>query len=274
MPTLMLSLPVHVNARARRRALALLLLGAGLGALGTPAATLAQPAPAAAGAPTIEDGRRIVARLDSTVFSPTMRYRIAMTVYKGDDVERAYRILAFKKGERLRLEFEEPLVERGRRALNDGDGLWMFLPRTGVSIRLAARQAFMGTDASNHDLLRLSLRDDYEVRDVALAPVDGDTLLRISLAARDPKTAYARVDLLTTRDGSRPRAQEYLAVSGRPVKRLVYRDFMTSGGSPFPRTIVIENLLAPGRRTVLEYRDVERGANLADAFFTLASLRR
>jgi outer membrane lipoprotein-sorting protein len=257
----MLSLPALVGA---------LLLGAGRG---TPAVPATAPAQLTA-APTIDDGRRIVAHLDSTLFSSTMRYRIGITVYKGQDVERAYRMLAFKKGSRLRLEFEEPLVERGRRALNDGDGLWMFLPRTGVSIRLAARQAFMGTDASNQDLLRLSLRDDYEVHDVALAPVDGDTLLRITLAARDPRTTYARVDLLTTRDGTRPRAQEYLAVSGRPLKRLVYREFQTSGGLPFPKTIVIENLLVPEQRTVLEYRDVERGPALADAFFTLASLRR
>jgi outer membrane lipoprotein-sorting protein len=244
--------------------IAALLLGAGR----------APAQPATAAAPTVEDGRRIVAHLDSTLFSSTMRYRIGITVYKGQAVERGYRRLAYKKGQRLRLEFEEPLVERGRRALNDGDGLWMFLPRTGVSIRLATRQAFMGTDASNQDLLRLSLRDDYEVRGVALAAVDGDTLLRISLAARDPRTSYARVDLLTTRDGSRPRAQEYLAVSGRPIKRLVYREFQTSGGRPFPRTIVIENLLVPEQRTVLEYADVERGPSLADAFFTLASLRR
>ncbi len=259
----MLSPQVHPRARVRRGALAALLLWAGPGMLRAPAS-----------APTLEDGRRIVARLDSTMFSSAMRYRIDMAVHEGDAVARAYRMLVFKKGSRLRLEFEEPLVERGRRLLNDGDGLWMFLPRTGATIRLAARQAFMGTDASNQDLLRLSLRDDYEVRDVALAPVDGDTLLRITLAARDPRAAYARVDLLTTRDGTRPRAQEYVALSGRPVKRLVYREFMTSGGSPFPRTVVIENLLAPDRRTVLAYSDVERGAGLADAFFTLASLRR
>ena len=262
-------MPNSTYASPRRTFAALLLTAA----LATPAAAPSQPA-APASAPSLDDARRIVARLDSTVFSSTMRYRIAMTVYKGDAVERAYRMMAFKKGSRLRLEFEEPLVERGRRALNDGDGLWMYLPRTGASIRLAAKQAFMGTDASNQDLLRLSLRDDYEVRDVALAPVDGDTLLRITLAARDPKTAYARVDLFTSRDGTRPRAQEYLAVSGRPVKRLVYRELTTIGGTLFPKTIVIENLLMPERRTVLEYRDVERGANLADAFFTLASLRR
>ncbi|MHB1073476.1 MAG: outer membrane lipoprotein-sorting protein [Gemmatimonadaceae bacterium] len=248
--------------------------------LAAPAAARAQSPAGAATAqdPPLARAQAMLARFDEDIFSATMRYRVALTTYAGAKAERSYRLLAYKRGTRLRLEFEDPAVERGRRVLNDGDGLWMYMPRTGMSIRLSSKQAFMGSDASNQDLLRLSLREDYEIAGVErTAPPAGlgtDSLLRITLAAKRPGEVYPRVVLYASADGRLPRAQDYAVGSGRPIRRLTYDGFADAGGAPFPRQVTIENLLAPGRRTILAYSDVRRGDVPPAAFFTLASLRR
>jgi outer membrane lipoprotein-sorting protein len=222
----------------------------------------------------LADARKALEYVDATVFSPAMTYRIRMTTYKDDAADKAYLMRVAKLGERLRIEFDEPAVEKGRRMLNDGDALWMYLAHTGKTVRLANRQAFMGSDASNQDLMRLSLRDDYTLTGAAPDSIAGEHLLRLDLAAKNGGVAYDRVRLYVNPATHFPRFEEFITVSGKLLKRMVFSEPRTAGGAPFPTRVVITNELMKNTRTVLEYSDVARAPNLSAAFFTQASLRR
>lgn len=246
------------------------LLIAGLSAL------LAGPAPAPAAPPaTPATAEEIVEFVDNRVFSQSMSYHIRMTSYRDGRAHRQYGMQVYKRGPMLRIDFQDPAVERGRRVLNDGRDLWMFLARTSRTIRLANRQSFMGTDASNQDLLRISLGRDYQI-DGAAQPrtVDGRALTLVRLRARDPATSYDRIDLYVDAASRVPVMQEFLTVSGRAVKRVRFDRVGDVGGAPFPARVTIENLLVRGAQTVLEYDRVDRAPSQTAAFFTLAALRR
>jgi outer membrane lipoprotein-sorting protein len=247
--------------------------------LGPPAllllsALLAGAVPTRGAAQDVAEGRRVLDFVDGKIFSPAMTYRIRMTTFAEDEPQKAYNMRVSKLGRRLRIEFDEPAVEKGRRILNDGDGLWMYLTRTSKLVRLANKQSFMGSDASNQDLLRLSLRDDYDVEGAARESVNGEQLLVVRLKAKDPATAYDRVRLYVQPDGYLPRQQEFLAVSGKVIKRMTYAEPRMVDGAPFPTRVVITNELLRNTRTVLEYDRVERTPSLAESYFTVASIRR
>lgn len=232
----------------------------------------AAPAPAQAPPP---DAAAILAYVDTRVFSGNMSYRVQMSSYRGGRPHRQYGMTVYKRDAMLRIDFTDPAVERGRRVLNDGQELWMFLSRTSRTIRLANRQSFMGTDASNQDLLRVSLRRDYDVDGPATEQTfQGEPLVLVKLKAKDPATAYDRINLYVTPGTSVPRYQEFVTVSGRAVKRVSYERVGEVDGAPFPMRVVIENLLVRGAQTVLDYDRVNRAAGLQASFFTLAALRR
>ena len=220
------------------------------------------------------DGNAILAYVDSKIFSESMSYRIRMNTFRGGSAARSYQMMVHKGGDRLRIEFEEPAVERGRRVLNDGENLWMYLSRTSRTIRLANRQAFMGSDASNQDLLRVSLRRSYVMESATEETVEGERLVLVSLRARDPAVAYDRVKLYVTPGSFIPRVQEFVTRSGRVVKRMEYSRPATVGDAPFPMHIEIVNPLLPGARTTLDFSAVTRSASHPASMFTVQALRR
>jgi outer membrane lipoprotein-sorting protein len=239
------------------------------------AALAVVPAVAAARTATPPDAAAILTYVDTRVFSDNMTYRIHMTSYKNGRPAHQYGMDVSKRGEMLRIDFTDPSVERGRRILNDGQDLWMYLSRTSRTIRLANRQSFMGTDASNQDLLRVSLRRDYTVDGAAQEQaVNGENLVLIRLKAKDASQAYDRINLYVTAQGHVPRYEEFVTLSGRAMKKITFEQVTNVGGNPFPARVTIENLLVRGSQTVLEYDRVVRDASLQPAMFTLAALRR
>ncbi len=213
----------------------------------------------------------ILSELDKNFFSVDMEYDMEMKIYKKDKVKRTYTMRVFKKGNKLRLDILTPNIEKDRKVLNDGENLWMFLPRSSKLIKLPFKQTFMGGDASNRDILRISLIDDYNIAGLARS---ADSLLTLSLEAKDLSKAYNQVDFALNESDLIPSKQEMKSLSGKVIKTIVYDDIELVNGNPFPTGFTIVNELRKDTKTEFRYYNFSEGESKPDSFFTTAALSK
>ena len=218
-----------------------------------------------------DDSTSMLEDLDKNFFSLDMEFVMKMEILKNEKVKRTYEMRVVKKDEKMRLDILRPSIERDRRVLNDGDNMWMYLPRSSKLIKIPYKQAFLGGDASNRDILRISLVDDYEViGDVE--NVDGELLLR--LKAKDLKTAYNQVSFYLDAKTKYPIKQEMLSLSGKVIKTIEYDNYIEFDQGYFPSKVTILDQLRKDSKTIFTYTDLSKGTDKTDSFFTTASLSK
>ncbi len=213
----------------------------------------------------------VLAKLDKDLFDLDMEFNMQMQIFRKEKVKRTYKMKVFRKGKKLRLSILEPSVERDRRILNDGDNLWMFLPRSSKLIKIPYKQAFLGGDASNRDILRISLVEDYNI----LGPVETtEKYLILRLKAKDLKTAYNQVNFYLDKQTQLPMVQEMLSLSGKVIKTINYDHYTDLGEVSFPTKLTILDELNKDSKTVFEYSEITKGTSKQAIFFTTALLSK
>lgn len=217
------------------------------------------------------DSSGLLEDLDKNFFSLDMEFIMKMEILKNEKVKRTYEMQVVKKDEKMRLDILRPSIERDRRVLNDGENMWMYLPRSSKLIKIPYKQAFLGGDASNRDILRISLVEDYEVIG-DIENVDGELLLR--LKAKDLKTAYNQVNFFLDPKTKYPIKQEMLSLSGKVIKTIEYADYIEFDQGFFPSRVTILDELRKDSKTIFTYTDLSKGTDKTDAFFTTASLSK
>lgn len=213
----------------------------------------------------------LLEKLDKNFFAMDMEFVMQMQILRKEKVKRTYTMKVFRKGKKLRLTILEPSIEQDRRILNDGDNLWMFLPRSSKLIKIPYKQAFLGGDASNRDILRISLVEDYDI----LGPVEKtETYLILRLKAKDLKTAYNQVNFYLDRQTQLPISQEMLSLSGKVIKTIEYDDFTDLGEVLFPTKLTILDALNKDSKTIFRYSEITKGTSKQAIFFTVALLSK
>jgi len=180
----------------------------------------------------------ILARVDQ-VRSPHESFAvdIELTAFTGPRSE-TQKFRVYGRGtDRSVVEFTWPQPEKGKYLLMLRDAMWIYLPSASRPIRISPLQRLMG-QASNGDVARTSFAVDYNPN--ALAE-EGDNW-RLSLVAKDPSVAYARVELWVDKSSFEPTRADFYVTSGKLIKRAIYhgRD-----------EIEIQDLLHAGNRTVM-----------------------
>lgn len=210
-----------------------------------------------------------LALLDRSIY---MEYATSrMEMYKNEKLMRFYELEFFRQDDKMRMEFTGPATEKGRRMLNDGSSLWMYLPRTSKVMKLPFKQAFMGSDASNTDLMRMAFKKDYEL--VKLTPLEGKRI-ELELQAVNLEVAYHRMKVVFDTEKNVPVRQEMYSLSGKLIKTLLYDEPVEVDGTCFPSSFTIQDALKKNTRTKLSYKDIRKKSNKPAEFFTLASLKR
>jgi outer membrane lipoprotein-sorting protein len=211
----------------------------------------------------------LIKSIDSKYFSNSMTCDLKMNLYKDNKLMRDYKMAVVKSQNKLWMEFTEPAVEKGRRMLNDGTNLWMYLPRSRKLVRLPFKQAFMGSDASNRDILRISLVDDYNLESVDVT----DSSLVLNLKAKDLEVSYNSMKLHVNKQTHALMRQELFALSGSKLKTIVYSDQTNISGVLFPLKATIIDELKSKAKTELIYSNVSFKMDKKDSFFTTTSLQ-
>ena len=101
--------------------------------------------------------------LEANMFPPSAFAAITLTSFKDKDVVKELNFEFVSKDGNVLIEIKGPKVDRGKYILKSGGDLWMYFSSIRRSIRIAARESFMGTDANNYDLLELDLVNGYQI---------------------------------------------------------------------------------------------------------------
>jgi outer membrane lipoprotein-sorting protein len=175
-----------------------------------------------------------------------------------------------KGADRSVVEFLAPASEKGKLLLMLRDAMWFYMPTASRPIRISPLQRLMG-QASNGDVARTSFTVDYVAKSVTEGEFEGRKAFVLDLSAKDADIAYSRVQLWVDKASYEPLRADFYVVSGKLIKRAVYRDFGILAGRHVVTGIVIDDLLRPGYRTVMRYSNLAPREN-ADRMFNKDAL--
>ncbi len=126
----------------------------------------------------------------------------------------------YRKGDFIAVIFTSPAIQQGQVFLRNEDDMWMYLPRSRKLTRIGAKDQSAGGEASNTDILRLDLVDDYNASYLGQEMVDGVMCYKLELTAKNRTIAYDRVLYWISVDRELPVKREYYALSGMKIKTM------------------------------------------------------
>jgi outer membrane lipoprotein-sorting protein len=214
-----------------------------------------------------EDAAAVLARADAWR-NPLASFAIdvELTSYEGVRSDTSKFRVHGKGSDRSVVEFTAPATEKGKYLLMLRDAMWIYMPSASRPIRISPLQRLLG-QASNGDVARTSFHVDYLATAIR---EEGDAWL-LDLTAKDPGIAYSRVQLWVDRTTARPLRADFYVVSGKRIKRALYREYGEREGKPMLTLVEIDDLLRPGNRTLMRYSNLVPQEN-ADRMFTKDAL--
>jgi outer membrane lipoprotein-sorting protein len=222
------------------------------------------------------DATAILQKSQVAVLGETSAYTLRMVVARPGKPERTVEMKGIKKGDALGLvRFTAPPKERGTAYLRNGDNNWLYLPSAEKVVRVGAKQNFGGGDFSNGDIFRLSLSRDYVATLAGEETIDGVSVYRLELKARDRSVAYDRVVYWARKDETCfPVRSEYYTLSGKLLKTLAVSEVKVLGGRSRPTLLVMESRVEQGSKTEIRFLSVEDGVALDERLFAPNALER
>ncbi len=230
-------------------------------------------APPADSRPDEDLAKAIVEKADQIRFPAEafqVEVRITSTSPDKDPDARLYRILS-RGNEKTIVQTLEPASDKGQALLMRGRDLWVFMPNLSQPVRLSLSQRLTG-QVANGDLARANFAGDYNAKILRTESIDGEAHHVLELSAVDRSVTYGKVIYWVKQASGRPYKAEFYSLSDRLLKTASYGHFKGLGGKQRPTTIVIEDALKKGDRSVLEYSDMQI-KDLADKLFTKDGLK-
>jgi outer membrane lipoprotein-sorting protein len=147
-----------------------------------------------------------------------------------------------------------PPLDRGQALLMREKDLWLFLPNISQPVRLSLSQRLTG-QVANGDLARANFAGDYGASVIGSETIKGQFYHVLELKALDRSVTYHRVMYWVNKSNYRPYKAEFYAVSGKLLKTCLYENFKDAAGALRPTTLIMQDALADGGKSLLEYRN-------------------
>ena len=227
------------------------------------------------GAAAVESGDEILRSVNTYVNFQDSISTMQMKVLRQGRVEIEYEMQVHKlDSQRMRIEFLQPVREKGRRILRVGDKMWMFLPDLGKPIVISARQSFLGSSFSNGDLLRTDLVTDYAATIVREEALEGVPAQVLELRARKAEVAYDRILLWVDKASKRPLREEFFTLSGKRIKVMTFARPAKFDGVEVNTEMRVDSDLNPQEQTILTVSRLALKQKLSNAMFQKDSFER
>lgn len=218
--------------------------------------------------------REIVARADAIRF-PQTAYEVDVSVTSSaagrDPDSRKYRILS-KGNDKTLVITSSPTSDRGQILLMKEKDLWLYIPSLSQPIRLPLSQRLTG-QVANGDLARSNFAGDYDAAVLRTEEIAGKPHWVLELTAADRSLTYNRLLYWVEQRTFRPLKAEFYGLSGKLLKTCGYQNFIEAGGARRPRTVVMEDALIAGAKSVLDYSSF-RIKDIPDKYFTKDYLKK
>jgi hypothetical protein len=204
-----------------------------------------------------------------------IQWKIALdSVENGRRQHRELQLTA--KDVRSLAKFLAPAKVKGQKILMIDRNMWFIKPGLRKPVPISPRQKLMG-GASYGDIASTNYAGDYQIMAAQKEVINGKPCLRLTLAAKDKKVTYDRIDYwISTIDNVGIKA-DFFTISGKRFKSAVftYENRIEIHGKlrPFVSKMTITDALIGQNITTLSYSEVNI-ASIPDAAFNLNLLVR
>ncbi|MCY7295218.1 outer membrane lipoprotein-sorting protein [Alteromonas sp. a30] len=219
-----------------------------------------------------EEVRELFHSLEKNSFPPSAIATMSLASFKGEKESKSLSMEFFAKGDNVLIEILSPRVDKGKYILKSSEDLWMYFSKINRSIRIAARDSFMGTDANNYDLLELNLVDDYDIVSHTDEMLDGKPVIRAELRARPDTEGYSRIVSYIDPINKTIIRNDCFAISDTMIKSIAYFDHQMVGDYKVPMKTTIQNHLEKGRHSVMTFDSVNASDDIEEFMFSLGYL--
>lgn len=149
-----------------------------------------------------------------------------------------------------------------------------YLPRSKKVMRIGAKDASMGGEASNADVMRTTMADDYHPVYLGEEVMEGVVCHKLELTAKRRTVAYDKVIYWIDKGKEIPVRREYYALSGKKLRTMYFQDVKVLGGLERPSRIRIENAEQKEYWTELILEKINPDVEWEDYIFTPAYVRQ
>lgn len=192
----------------------------------------------------------LLGKYDAAMGPESFESVATMTANREDGSQRTYKMKILKSGrDKMRVWFLEPSSVKGQEMLRQGENLWIYLPNLKKPTRMASRENFQGGDFNNADVLRVNYGADYAATVADDPAVPG--AWRLELTAKTSDAAYERIKLWIGKSDAMPIRGEYYTASGKLLRAAEFSEVRSFGGLTRPSRIVMKNMLAQKRWSVM-----------------------
>jgi outer membrane lipoprotein-sorting protein len=160
-----------------------------------------------------------------------------------------------------------PKREVGKNFLMVQSDMWAYIPNLRRAVRVTLNQKLTG-QAVNGDIGRMRWHGDYQA---VIESQTADHWVLFLKALRKDLT-YDQIRLWVAKKDFRPIKGEYLTQTGKPLKRISFREFRPMAGELRPVDMLIENAQKSDEKSILRILEME-AATFPAQHFTQSNLQ-
>jgi len=148
--------------------------------------------------------------------------------------------------------YRQPAKQRGRALLLDGNNMWIYIPGTSRPLRISPQQQLTGA-VSNADVARVVFHLDYVARNIEKQQIDGVSMLKLDLQARQGNVPYQRIHLWITENDLHPVKADFFSLSDKLLRTIQYSGYQEILGELRPTVLQISDAINPAIKATLVY---------------------
>lgn len=207
-----------------------------------------------------------------TVRAPRMSESlIKMRNYLSEDREITYKMRVITERKKATyLEILEPAREAGRKFLLIENDIWMYAPEVGKSIRLSARDKFLGSEFSNSDLMESSYEKNFQA--ASIDSIEDYYILEIEGKSRE--APYKRITMRVRKSNFIPAHMQYYTMSGRLFREMSLDSIKIIEGDPYATYMKMSNVLSTKSYTEVKILSFKSLGRISPSLFKPENLGR
>ncbi len=136
----------------------------------------------------------------------------------------------------------EPVADKGKGYLKEGDNLWLYDPVSKSFTFTSAKERFQNSSFRNSDFNRFNFSEDYGIASAGREQLGKFDCTVLELAANNDRVSFPRVKLWISADGLVRKMEDY-SLSGQLMRTTAIPSYQKLGERWLPLTmVIIDNL--------------------------------
>ncbi len=224
-------------------------------------------------------GAEVLKRVDKNLFLDKALSFTSMVIYGRTGTRSVKSKIWIEGKDKSFVEYTDPPREKGKKMLKLKDHVWIYF--TEPTDRIIAisghllRQSVMGSDLSYEDITEnRKLIDMYNAKITGSEKINGRDCYVLDLTGKLEDITYFRRKLWVDKERWVPLKEERYAESGKALKRAEVLQVFKSENRWYPKKILYHDLLQNGNGTEYTIDSVIFHADIPEAMFTKAALKK